>query len=61
MMKFSSLLYRFSIQHSLFDIRYSFSAHGKLIVIELLTVKELAEHLLRNRLVSYFPIPSYEG
>jgi hypothetical protein len=42
-MKFSPLKYRFSIQHSLFDIRYSFAAYGKpVFIIQLPTATELA-------------------
>jgi hypothetical protein len=35
MMKFSPLIYRFRIQPFMFDIRYSFGAHGKPVFIEL--------------------------
>jgi hypothetical protein len=35
----------FIIRYSLFDIRYSFRAHGTPVVIELPTAKELAKYL----------------
>jgi hypothetical protein len=35
----------FIIRHSLFDIRYSFRAYGKPVVIELPATNELAKHL----------------
>jgi hypothetical protein len=42
MMKFSPPTFRFIIQHSMFDIRYSFRAHGKPVVIELPATKRIA-------------------
>jgi hypothetical protein len=43
----------FIIRHSLFDIRYFFGAHGKPVVIELPTAKELAKHLLKIDICSF--------
>jgi hypothetical protein len=42
----------FIIRNSLFDIRYSFQAHGKFIILELPAAEELAKRLL---FLSIFP------
>jgi hypothetical protein len=46
MMKFSAPTPRFSIHHSLLDIRYSFKTYGRLVVLEFPTAKELAKYSL---------------
>jgi hypothetical protein len=35
----------FIVRNSMFDIRYSFREHGKLIILELPAAEELAKHL----------------
>jgi hypothetical protein len=39
------LPFGFCLRHSLFDIRYSFQAHSKFIILKLMTAEEPAKHL----------------
>jgi hypothetical protein len=48
----------FIIRHSLLDIRYSFSAHGKLVIIEFPTAKETAKHLPQKSLCLRLQFPT---
>jgi hypothetical protein len=43
----------FIIRNSLFDIRYSFQAHGKFIILKLTTAEEPAKHLQFLRLLGF--------
>jgi outer membrane lipoprotein carrier protein len=47
----------FIIRNSMFDIRYSFREHVKLILLELPTAEELAKHL-RRLFTAHCPLPS---
>jgi hypothetical protein len=42
----------FIIRNSMFDIRYSFREHGKLIFLELPTAEELAKHVREIKIPS---------
>jgi hypothetical protein len=46
----------FIIRNSLFDIRYSFQAHGKPIILELRIAEELAKPLIKLGMIIYLKL-----
>jgi hypothetical protein len=49
------------IRNSLFDIRYSLSAHGKFIILELTTAKELAKNLHGDKIKFSYALLRIKG